>query len=128
MSKDKFEYSYVAPTERERKEAEALKRRYAVKEKQSDAFSRLRALDKKVQTPPKVWALSLGIFGTLIFGVGLTMILEWNALPGGVAVAVVGMLPVVLAYPVYKRMREKLSDKYRAEILQLSEEILNNGE
>lgn len=128
MNEKKFEYSYTAPTERERKEVEELKKKYAPKEETQDKVARLRELDKKVQLPPTIWALSLGIVGTLIFGTGLTMILEWNLFLWGTVVAAVGLVPVALAYPVYQWLLKKLSDKYREQILALSEEILHENE
>ena len=127
MNEKKFEYSYAAPTERERKEVESLRKKYAPEIERTDKMSELRELDKKVQSPPRIWALILGIVGTLVFGLGLTMILEWNSLLWGTAVAAVGLVPVALAYPVYKWKLQKLSDKYREQILTLSEEILHEN-
>lgn len=128
MNEKKFEYSYAAPTERERREVESLKKKYAPETEHTDKMSELRELDKKVQSPPRIWALILGVVGTLFFGLGLTMILEWNLLLWGTAVAAVGLVPVALAYPVYKWKLQKLSDKYREQILTLSEEILHENE
>ena len=128
MNEKKFEYSYAAPTERERWEVESLKKKYAPKIERTDKMSEIRELDKKVQSPPRIWALILGVVGTLVFGLGLTMILEWNLLLWGTAVAAVGLVPVALAYPVYKWKLQKLSDKYREQILTLSEEILHENE
>ena len=124
-NKNKFEFTYIAPTERERKEVESLRKQYLPQEESVDKVEQLRKLDEKVKTPPKVFALSLGVVGTLIFGLGLTMILEWNLIVWGAGIAVVGMISVALAYPLYKWLFKKLKEKYRAAILQLSEEILN---
>lgn len=128
MNENKFEYSYDAPTERERKEVESLKKKYAPKVERVDKIAELRALDKKVQSVPMIWGLCLGIVGTLIFGTGLTMILEWNLFSWGAVIAAVGLIPVALAYPVHKWMLQKLSDRYRERILTLSEEILHENE
>lgn len=128
MKENKFEYSYDAPTERERKEVESLKKKYAPKVERVDKMAELRALDKKVQSIPMIWALCLGIVGTLIFGLGLTMVLEWEMLMWGSLFSAVGLVPVSLAYPVYKWMLQKLSDRYRERILKLSEEILHENE
>lgn len=122
---DKFEFTYTAPTERERKEVESLRKQYLPVEERTDKVTRLRQLDAKVKNPPQVLALSLGVAGTLIFGLGLTMILEWSAIVWGAALAVVGIVPLALAYPTYKWLFEQLKNKHRAEILRLSEEILN---
>lgn len=124
---NKFEFSYTAPTERERKEVEALRKQYLPEEENTDKLTKLRVLDEKVKNPPKIWALSFGVVGTLIFGLGLTMILEWGMLVWGAVVALVGILPLSLAYIVYKWLLKKLQNKHREEILKLSEEILNEN-
>lgn len=122
---NKFEYTYVAPTERERKEAEAIRKRYLPESENVDKLTKLKRLDEKVKRFPMVLSLSLGVVGTLIFGLGLTLILEWSMIVWGTVVAVVGMLPLALAYPAYKLSLTNRKRKYGAEILKLSEEILN---
>lgn len=124
-NKNKFEFTYTAPTDRERKEVEYLREQYLPQEEKTDKVARLRRLDKRVKTPPQVLALSLGVVGTMIFGLGLTMILEWSMIVLGASIAVAGLIPLLLAYPLYKWLFNRLKDKYRAEILKLSEEILN---
>ena len=122
---NKFEFTYTAPTERERKEVESLRKQYLPEGEKTDKVTRLRKLDERVKTPPQVLALSLGIVGTLVFGLGLTMILEWSMIVWGTALSVVGLIPLLLAYSAYKWLLNKLKDKHREEILKLSEEILN---
>ena len=122
---NKFEFTYTAPTERERKEVESLRKQYLPEGEKTDKVTRLRKLDERVKTPPQVLALSLGIVGTLVFRLGLTMILEWSMIVWGTALSVVGLIPLLLAYSAYKWLLNKLKDKHREEILKLSEEILN---
>lgn len=120
-----FEYTYVAPTQAERKHIEHIRESYLPK--QENAFTRLQQLDKKVQTPPMVTALTLGIIGTLIFGLGLALILEWNNLPLGTALSALGLVPILLAYPLYRAVLKRQKEKYAEEILQLSENLLKNS-
>lgn len=128
MNGNKFEYSYDAPTERERKEVESLKKKYAPKMERVDKMEELRMLDRKVQSIPMTWGLILGVVGTLIFGLGMAMVLEWKMLMEGALMSTVGLIPVAFAYPVYKWKLQKTSDKYRGQILALSEEILHENE
>lgn len=124
---NKFEYKYSVPTKDERKEVEEIRKYYGGTEKESK-LERLRKLDEKAKTPPMLWSLSLGIIGTLIFGGGMSMVMlleAWYWIVLGVVVALIGLIPVGLAYPVYKKVAKKYKDKYGEEILQLSEEILN---
>jgi hypothetical protein len=72
-----------------------------------------------------IWSLVLGVFGCLIFGLGLTMILEWNIYFWGIALMVIGSAPMAVAYPVYKALLQKYKNRYGEEIVRLSEELLN---
>ena len=121
--KEVFEYTYYAPTEKERQEAEHIRRIY-LSEKKTDKLSRMRELDKKVKTPPLIWSWSLGIIGTLIFGGGLAVIMEFDKLIIGSVLGLAGLIPIAIAYPVYKKILEKGKKKYGAEILTLADEIL----
>ena len=124
-TKEKFEYTYVAPTESERRVAEEIRNRYLPQKKSEDKFTKLKELDEKVKNPPTAWALVLGVAGTLIFGLGMAMVLEWSLIFWGIVVSAVGLIPVALAYPVYCWVLKRGKKKYGAQILKLSEEILN---
>ena len=121
-----FEYTYTALTEAERKRAQSIRERYQTQEQSSatDKVARLQELDKKVKYPPMVLAWIMGVVGTLIFGGGLALVLELDMFLWGVILAAVGIIPVALAYPVYRLIHEKRKAKYREEILRLSNEIL----
>ncbi len=123
MSNDKFQYTYSAPTEEERKEIASIRKQYAPAAEETP-LERLRKLNRKVKTLPLAVALGLGIGGVLLFGVGLTMVLEWALPVYGVAVAALGAIPTGLAYPVHQALLRRGKKKYGAEILQLSEKIL----
>lgn len=120
-----FNYKYTAPTEEERKEIDSIRRQYAPQEQTETKLERLRRLDALVKNTATIWALALGIVGALIFGLGLTMILEWNIWLCGILLMVVGFVPMAIAYPVYKAVLKKYKDRYGQEILRLSEELLN---
>ena len=66
---DKFHYTYSAPTEEERKEIKRLRSQY-LPAPQEGALARLKQLDKKARTIPTAILLTLGVVGTLIFGLG----------------------------------------------------------
>ena len=123
---NQFEFNYSAPTEEERKEIIALRQKYLPKEKiEKSNVEILRELEQKVHAFPTALGIVLGVIGTLIFGLGLAMILEWGLLLWGCIVAVVGLVPLVLAYPLYKKTLQKRKEKYGEEILSLSHELLD---
>lgn len=122
---NRFAYTYSAPTKSEREEIEDIRKSYLPLTSRQENLSRLKALDSKVKTVPVIWGLSLGIIGVLIFGLGLTMVLEWSLVVWGVIVSIIGAIPMAIAYFVYKKIRTKLVSKNREEILKLSEVLLN---
>lgn len=122
--RDKFNYTYSAPTEEERREIESIRSAYTGGE-HARKLERLRSLNKHVRNMPKCVALTLGIVGVLIFGLGMTMILEWSVLAGGVAVAALGVLPMAFAAPAYNLVLKREKEKHKEEIMRLSEELLN---
>ena len=122
---NQFNYRYAAPTEEERKEIASIRRQYEPQDKQETKLEKLRRLDGLVKSVPTVWALVLGVVGTLLFGTGLAMILEWNIWLWGVVFMAIGSIPMALAYPVYKVVLKKYKNRYGEEILRLSEELLN---
>lgn len=122
---NKFEYVYVAPSEAERKEILSIKQNYEPKKVKADTkLERLRKLDGKVNNTAMACSISLGIVGLLIFGTGLTMILEWNILAFGILVSLIGILPMALAYPIHNLLLKIGKKKYGAEIIKLSTELL----
>lgn len=123
---ERFEYKYDAPTPLERKQVEQIKKEYQQGGKLSK-IEKLKKLDKKVKTLPMVWAYVLGIVGTLIFGTGLALVLEFNLILWGCVVAVVGVVPIASAYGVYKTIYQRMKKKYGDKIIALSEEILGEN-
>lgn len=124
----RFEYTYKAPTEQERREIESIRRQYAAHGAAPEGgIERLRYLDNRVKSAAICWSLVLGVVGLLIFGVGLTMALEWDLLLWGIVVGLVGLVPMFCAYPVYCRLFQRNKAKYGEEILRLSEELLEQN-
>lgn len=122
---NKFEYTYTAPTELERREINRIIKDYQPQEQADSKLAQLHRLDKRVKNTPMCIALCIGIFGALIFGLGMTLSLEWNNLIAGIIVAIVGAAPMILAHPIYKYICKINKNKYAKQILTLSEEILN---
>lgn len=127
MSKDKFRYSYAAPTQEERREIESIRARYRT-DAHAEDLARLRLLDGRVRRIPMLWALLLGIVGVLLFGLGMAMVLEWEQLAGGIAVSAAGILPMAFAAPVHALAAARAQKKYGAEILRLSDALLDEAD
>lgn len=136
---NKYSYKYSAPTEEERKEIADIKRQYEPKSIDSKSrgeksgIERLRYLNALVKNAARALSLALGISGCLIFGLGLTMVLEWGGLGlwlivGGIIVGVIGIVLMIAAYPIYKMALARGKKKCGAEILRLSAELLGEKE
>lgn len=126
--KTEFEYTYSAPTEQERKEIESIRRQYQSQpvSDREEKLNRLRKLDSFVKNSATTVALILGVVGLLIFGLGMTMVLEWELYIWGVVVGTVGLTPIMIAYPVYNLILNKNKEKYGEQILTLTEQLLND--
>ena len=122
---NQFNFKYSAPSQEERKEIDSIRRQYAPQEKTETKLERLRRLDALVKNTAIIWSLVFGVVGTLVLGLGLTMILEWSIWLWGIVLMVLGCFPIAIAYPVYKLLLQNGKAKYGDEILSLSEELLN---
>ena len=128
MSK-KFEYNYSAPTIEERKEIVSIRRQYLPTDKSMTKMDRLKYLDKKVKSASLMASLSFGIIGVLTFGLAMTFFLEWTKYWYiGIPSAIIGMILMILAYPVYVKVMNIGKNKYGKEIIELSNELLNEKE
>ena len=125
---NQFNFKYTALSQEERKEIDSIRRQYSQEEKTETKLERLRRLDALVKNTAIIWSLVLGVVGTLVFGLGLTMILVWSIWLWGIVLMVIGSVPMAIAYPVYKLTLNKGKAKYGEEILRLSEELLNESE
>lgn len=125
---NQFNFRYTAPSQAERKEIDRIRRQYLPQEQVESKLERLRRLDALVKNTAIIWSLVLGVVGTLVLGLGLTMILEWSIWLWGIVLMVIGSVPMAIAYPVYKLALNKGKAKYGDEILRLSEELLNENE
>lgn len=124
-TEEKFAYSYAAPTEKERKEIASIRRQYQPQTNTEGKLERLRALDKRVKDSATITALCFGIVGCLIFGGGMALTLEVGNLLFGIPVSLIGMIPMILAYPMYHKVLRYSKKKYGEEIIKLSDELLS---
>ena len=124
-NRNKFNYTYSAPTETERKEIEEIRSQYLPDAKNNEKLERLKALDFFVRNTAKLVAFSFGIFGVLVFGLGLSMVLSWALIVWGSVVCALGACFAGAAYPLYRIIFQRKKKKYGPEILRLSRELLN---
>lgn len=110
---------------RDRLEAERIRRQYESREERK--IEALRALDRKVKRPGEIAALSLGIIGALLLGSGMSLIIVWENMTGGLLLGIPGLITAILAFPLYTVITTKRKERYSAEIIQLSYAFENNA-
>lgn len=105
--------------------------RSSYEEKQITEFDELKALDKKVKRPAKVFAYVYGSLSALVFGTGMCFAMKVIgaglsfAMPLGIAVGIVGIGLMASAYPIYKAIIKSRKKKYADRIIQLSDSLTN---
>lgn len=124
MDNKEFNYTYSASTEAERRVVADIKKQYESGGGSEDKVERIKALDRRVRGIPMAASISCGVVGTLIFGLGMATVLEWGNIPVGIAISVLGLPFVALAYPLNNFLLRRLRAKHGPEIIKLSNEIL----
>jgi len=124
---EKYEYNYKALTPEEKKMVMDIKNQYAEKpKKEANKVDKLVALDKKVKSIPIAISLTFGIIGTSLFALGMILVLHYNEILNGAIIGVIGIILFSVAYPIYSFIYNKRKDKYKKEIIELSDEILKD--
>lgn len=117
-----FEYTYSA---KQQEEVERIKAKYLPK--QETKLEQLKRLDKQAEKPGMIAAITVGIIGTLIMGVGMCFTMVWNTsiamFVAGIIIGIAGMGIAGVAFPLYKRITQKQRAKIADQILKLSEEL-----
>ena len=128
-NKERFHYIYSA---KEQEEIKAIRKKYAPSEETEDKMAQLRRLDAGVYSKATTVSLVVGIIGTLMMGLGMSLAMTdigemlgtVLAMAIGVNIGIVGIVLVCLAYPIYNRTLRKEREKIAPEILRLTEELM----
>ena len=125
-SENTFQYTYSAPDHQE-----VLKIRNKYLPRQESKLEELKRLDSLVQTAGVTEALTVGICGCLVFGLGMCLCMKviGDLMWLGILLGIIGTAGMIIAYPVHRRFFEKKKQKYTFRILELAAELSgeNNG-
>ena len=111
----------------------AQKIRTQYMEKTPSELDALRELDAKVKRPANVFAYIFGSISAIVMGAGMSLVMtdigatigmDSTMIPG-IVIGVVGMIMALVNYPIYKGILNSRKNKYGAEILALSDKIMN---
>lgn len=112
----------------------AQKIRAQYMEKETTELDSLRKLDARVKRPANVFSYVFGSISAIIMGVGMSLVmtdigatvgLAGGAMVPGIAIGIVGMVLALINYPIYRGILNSRKKKYGAEILNLSEKLMN---
>ena len=122
--KDTFQFSYSA---KQQEEIRKIREKYTPKEESK--MERLRKLDESATRPGTIAAVTLGVIGALLLGVGMscTMVSDTSLFVPGVIIGITGIALGIAAYPVYSRVTKKRREKLAPEILRLTDELLEQS-
>lgn len=124
-----FKYTYSA---KEQDEIKQIRQKYQRQEE--DSMTRLRKLDASATSKASIISLVLGSIGTLLLGIGMSLIMTDFAvrlgMTGmtnmfvGILAGVFGIVLVALAYPMYNKVLNRERKKIAPEILRLTDELM----
>jgi len=111
----------------------AQKIRAQYMEKTPSELDALRELDAKVKRPANVFAYVFGSISAIIMGAGMSLVMTTigatigipDAMIPGIVIGVLGLGMALLTYPIYKGILNSRKKKYGAEILALSDKLMN---
>lgn len=125
-----FNYTYSAE---QQKEIETIRKKYIADTNNNEVnkLEQLRRLDYGVTKKANIISLSVGILSVLVMGSGMSLVMtdlgEKIGIAGtsliGVLIGIVGMIGVILAYPLYRCIIEKERKKIAPQILKLTDEL-----
>lgn len=102
-------------------------------EKQHTELDELKALDRKVRKPAKIFAYIFGSVSALIMGAGMSLVMTdigetigvSDPMLPGIVVGVIGMAMAIVNYPIYKKILGSRKKKFASKIIAISDKIMN---
>lgn len=130
-NKETFNYTYSA---KEQAEIKAIRQKYSAPDRSEDKMTQLRRLDASVTQKATVVALVFGIIGAIVMGTGMSLAMTelgdilglggGTSMAVGIAIGVVGIILVSVAYPIYNSIVKKERKKIAPEIIRLTDELM----
>ena len=117
---ENFNYTYSAE---QQSEIETIRKKYLPQTEQEDKMKKLRALDASVGTSALIISMALGILSALIFGAGMCCFLLWSRYVLGSLICLIGIVGMLLAPWVHRKIYERRKQLLAPQILQLTEEL-----
>ena len=117
---ESFTYHYSAERQ---SEIDAIRKKYLPPEEQENKLEQLRKLDASLTTGALTASMAMGIASAPVFGTGMCCLLVWRLWALGALLCVVGVIGMLVAPVLYRRLVEKRRQQIAPEILRLTEEL-----
>ncbi len=124
-----FKYTYSA---KEQEEIKRIRQKYQAPEE--DAMTKLRKLDGQATKKATVVSSVFGVIGALVMGMGMSLIMTDLATVLGMTVmvntivgiitGVIGLVLVIMAYPIYLKVLKGEREKIAPEIIRLTDALM----
>lgn len=131
QEKDIFNYTYSA---KQQEEIKNIRSKYVAQEE--DKMEQLRKLDQQVTQKATTAGIAIGVIGTLILGMGMSLVMtNLSDIIGitddlgmviGLIIGVVGLALVSVAHPIYTRTLKQEREKAAPQILRLTDELIKS--
>ncbi len=125
-NKEPFKMTYSAEQQNEIK---SIRDKYIPKEKSK--LEHLRAIDAAVNRKATMISIIIGVIGTLIMGIGMSLLMTdiggifgTAAFGIGVIVGIIGIAVLATAYPIYNHILKIERKKAAPEIIRLTDELM----
>ena len=118
-----FHYTYSATCNQE---VLNIRKKYLPREETK--LEELKRLDSLVQNSGIMESLILGVGGCLVFGLGLCLAMKviGNAMWLGILLGLVGTVGMICAYPINRKVYNKVKAELTPRILELTAELTGN--
>lgn len=107
--------------------AESIANEYSVKN--DSKVVALKKLDKKVKDFPLIVSMVIGVISSLVLGTGLCLAMgvigggTTVAFVAGIVLGILGIIGMLVNYPIYKRILANRKSMYAGDIIKLANEI-----
>ena len=124
MNVNTFSYTYSA---QESQKVLRIRKKYLPQEEPK--LEELKRLDRLVQNSGVIESLCAGIGGCLLFGLGLCLAMEviGHMIWLGVVLGLIGIVGMLVAFPVYRKYFNKAKAQHTPHILELASELSGQG-
>lgn len=121
-----FKLTYSA---QQQEEIQAIRQKYTPREE--DKMEQLRNLDRAVDKKATSRSIGVGVIGTLLLGLGMSLAMsDFGATLGsvaflvGIVVGLLGIAVLCCAYPLYVHILKKERQRIAPQILKLTDELM----